>query len=85
MIPGTSAEPVFWRFFFHIVIQIAKKGRTANCKQFSKSSGLLGQGKIYTDPAHISQYQAHPSFFVFLFLIFVFVFVLTSYFPTSET
>lgn len=51
MIPGTSAEPVFWRFFFQIVIQMAKKGRMANCKQFSKALGK----KIYTDLAHISQ------------------------------
>ena len=40
MIPCTSAEPVSWRYFFpHIIIQTAKKGRTANGKQFSKSFG----------------------------------------------
>lgn len=77
MIPGTSAGPVFWSSFFHTVIQTAKKGRTAHCKQFSKSLGLLWQGKIYTDHAHISPLTTPP-------LLFKTFFAPTSYFPTKR-
>lgn len=66
MISCTSAEPVSWRYFFpHIIIQIAKKGRTANGKQFSKSFGWLWQGKsILILPALLNN-NITPLFFSF--------------------